>query len=181
MTLFFTSFSLSLSLIWNAWLFTAWFQVSVLLPARLVFPLVRDWGGGRAGVAVEGVALLSVRGQESLQDQQTLRQATGHQYFKHQKKHSIFFFNFLLLKYWWETLAEKNLTFQANMGEVPPIRRARLLSWRTPLSDWTLLLSPPTFLPSVSPANKKTSPFGCFRQDRGLEGRKLEQKIRKRI
>ena len=94
---------------------------------------------------------------------------------------SFFFFNFLLFKYWWETLAEKNLTFPASMGEVPPIRRARLLSWRTPLSDWTLLLSPPTFLPSVSPANRKTSPYRCYRQDRGLEGRKLEQKIRKRI
>ena len=167
-------------------------QVSFLLPARVVFPLVWERGGDGTGLAMEGVALLSVRGQESLQDQQALRQATWHQYFRYQKKtfiatyypdqiKSFFFFNFLLFKYWWETLAEKNLTFPASMGEVPPIRRARLLSWRTPLSDWTLLLSPPTFLPSVSPANRKTSPYRCYRQDRGLEGRKLEQKIRKRI
>ena len=69
------------------------FQVSVLLPARLVFPLGRESGGaGAHSVTVESVALfsvrLSVRGQESIQ---TLCQATRHQYFKLENKLLIFF------------------------------------------------------------------------------------------
>ena len=60
-------------------------QVSVLLPACFVFPLVSQGGGTRPdSVTVESVALLSVRGQESLQ---SLCQVNGHQYFKSENKH----------------------------------------------------------------------------------------------
>ena len=180
MTLFFTSFSLSLSYLkcLTVYCLVPGFGSTSGASCVSVGPRLRRRPGrcrsGRCRTA------LSTGPGESPGSADT-PSGNGTSIFQISEKTFYFFFNFLLLKYWWETLAEKNLTFQANMGEVPPIRRARLLSWRTPLSDWTLLLSPPTFLPSVSPANKKTSPFGCFRQDRGLEGRKLEQKIRKRI
>ena len=58
-------------------------QVSFLLPARVVFPLVWERGGDGTGLTMESVALLSVRVQEGLQGQQKLCQATPHQYFKY--------------------------------------------------------------------------------------------------
>ena len=58
-------------------------QVSFLLPARVVFPLVWERGGDGASLTMESVALLSVRVQEGLQGQQKLCQATPHQYFKY--------------------------------------------------------------------------------------------------